>query len=352
MIEYREGTRKDRVVGCDFLVLNFAEPDPWTYRLREQLVNSKLGQAGKHILAGGRMEDTEHYKHFTALSDKQFHEWERTRFASMLSDASHQWLEKSARLVTTGITGGKSVMSGPICLGIDDNGFFPIEQIRDGYHRLTAAALLGINPLVYVSERADGWEALRVALYGYRGKTALYHQFPHPDFQSWEVYHGDLQRFMRVGEYIKTHDLGANALDLGCCLGFQSYWLKKKGCVEKIKAIDFDPTWSLAASRLALAMGFEFERVDAESFFERYTPKGHYSCTIASNFIYHLINVYGMDRARNVLTRMVNASKCLIFDNAGEADICGFVRETLGDVNIQIIGADSEYGRDIYALEM
>lgn len=283
------------------------------------------------------------YKLFISIRDKGYDEYSNCLYEERY-DEQHDM----------------TLTSGPIQANILADGTFDFTHIPDGHHRVCILAALGKPIKVMVQKRHEDWNNLRIDLYNMWKRKYLYTPIPHPDFSSWEVGHGGVDRFNAIAEYIRKNnkDMGKNVLDVGCHFGYFLYYLWDKKLIETGCGVDFGEVPSKVASLILSKIGMKFEKKDVLNFFKN--NETDFSLIIATSMVYHLFDLYSLEQINFIFSKIKQFSPCFIFDTAPinpkwpdeikKTGFVDFVKKSTGYSCCENIGKDSEYNRDIWAL--
>ena len=196
-----------QVLGDEFVTIRDGH-DKWSDSLLDSLRGGILGQAFA-ILAeniDADILDHPYIEHFGNRMGGDTNKIEKevarlTEYMKTFSNGGYD--ERRGMLLTSGSAGDRDWLEGPPQLSISANGSFfgrtyycSVDKIKkcyfpDGFHRMTAMAVLRKPFGVFISERHETWNQKRVDLYKIHDRKCLDEPIAHPDFDSWEVIGSD-----------------------------------------------------------------------------------------------------------------------------------------------------------------
>ncbi len=198
---------------------------------------------------------------------------------------------------------------------------------------------------------------MKLDLYTLWSRNYRNRPIPHPDFDAWEVGHGNKARFLAVESFIRDNNAGVRVLDMGCNYGHLLYSLIKSGAVATGDAFDFAELPFRVASLVLAFVGVTPKKMDAREFMVQ--VKEPYSTICAMSLVYHFIETYPLGQAQVLIKSILGNCGYFIFDDAPVVDtwpveaqggICAFI-ESQTDKKAKVIGKDTEFHRVIYAIE-
>lgn len=120
-----------------------------------------------------------------------------------------------------------SLRNKPLEIWIRKNGEL---AVKDGTHTISILKHLETHKTIKmkVVNRGAKWVELKQRLYKIYGKKLLYQPIDHPDFDDWIVDRPSPHRWNIIEETLGDVK-GISIVDVGCCTGFFSHRLAKKG---------------------------------------------------------------------------------------------------------------------------
>jgi len=211
---------------------------------------------------------------------------------------------------------------------IDDNGRI---KTYDGFHRLCIMKFLGITADVNVTIRTwatkqvnrEGDFPLEKTLMELNSKKAVYTPVDDPRVEGWTVWRKDSPKRL---EYILTHIKGKTVLDIGCCEGYFTLELAKRGF--NITTIDTTPkriaVTRYLATKKELLDNVTFKIIRWEDFLK---ANVHFDNILFLSVFHHNLLKMGVDGAFKALERFRGKAYRLFFESPLSSQKIGWLEQ-------------------------